>query len=116
MVDLKFSKVLYIDLSENKTWVEERPELFEEYIGGTGVAIKLLHEECPKGIDPYDPENPIIIATGPLNGLLPVMSKAVMMFKSPLNGVLGESHAGPIRIMLRTPDPGSISLRTLPTA
>ncbi|HEC96214.1 MAG TPA: aldehyde:ferredoxin oxidoreductase [Euryarchaeota archaeon] len=94
MASLKLSKVLYVDLTENKFWVEERPELFEEYVGGIGVAIKLLHEECPKGVDPFDPENPIIIATGPLNGLFPVMSKAVMTFKSPLNGALGESHAG----------------------
>jgi aldehyde:ferredoxin oxidoreductase len=63
-------------------------------IGGSGVAIKLLTEECPKGTDPLAPENPIILAVGPLTGLYPIASKTVAMFKSPLTGNLGESHCG----------------------
>lgn len=88
------SKVLYIDLTKCKYWAEDRGELFQLYLGGAGVAIKLLEEECPRGADPLGPENPIIFAVGPLNGLLPMASKTVAMFKSPLTGNLGESHAG----------------------
>lgn len=87
-------RVLYIDLTSRRFWVEERPELFEENIGGTGVASKLLQEECPKEIDPRDPKNPIILAVGPANGLFPIASKTVSMFLSPHNRLLGESHAG----------------------
>lgn len=87
-------RILYIDLSKKKFWIEERPELFSEYIGGTGVAIKLLHENCKYDIDPLSPENPIIFAVGPLNGVFPIASKTVSMFKSPHTGNLGESHAG----------------------
>ncbi|MCX6675409.1 MAG: aldehyde ferredoxin oxidoreductase family protein [Methanothrix sp.] len=87
-------KVLYVDLSKNDSWVEERQELFEEWMGGTGVSIKLLLEECPEGIDPLSPEAPIILAIGPLNGVFPVATKAVATFKSPLTGELGESYAG----------------------
>ena len=87
-------KVLYIDLSKNDSWVEERQELFEKWMGGTGVSIKLLLEECPAGIDPLSPEAPIILAIGPLNGVFPVATKAVATFKSPLTGELGESYAG----------------------
>ena len=47
-----------------------------------------------EGIDPLSPENPIIFAVGPLTGLFPLASKTVAMFKSPLTGDLGESHAG----------------------
>jgi len=36
------ARVLYIDLSRRKYWVEDRSDLFEEYIGGTGVATKLF--------------------------------------------------------------------------
>jgi aldehyde:ferredoxin oxidoreductase len=68
--------------------------LFKEYLGGTGVATSLLLDYCPKNIDPFDPENPIIFAVGPLTGLFPLASKTVAMFKSPLTGNLGESHAG----------------------
>jgi len=88
------SRVLFIDLSEKRFWIEERIDLFEKYLGGTGVAIQLLDEECPRGIDPFDPENPIILAVGPLNGLFPLASKTVAMFKSPHTGNLGESHSG----------------------
>ena len=48
-------KVLYIDLSKGESWVEERQELFENWMGGTGVGIKLLQEECPAGTDPLSP-------------------------------------------------------------
>ncbi|OGD54948.1 aldehyde:ferredoxin oxidoreductase [Candidatus Bathyarchaeota archaeon RBG_13_38_9] len=88
------SNILHIDLSRKRFWTEDRNELFNEMIGGSGVAINLLEQECPKGIDPLAPENPIILAVGPLTGLYPIASKTVAMFKSPLTGNLGESHCG----------------------
>jgi aldehyde:ferredoxin oxidoreductase len=88
------SKVLYVDLSKRRFWIEDRKELFEEWIGGSGVAIKLLEEECPKNADPLGSENPIIFAVGPFTGFYPIASKTVAMFKSPLTGNLGESHCG----------------------
>jgi aldehyde:ferredoxin oxidoreductase len=88
------NKVLYIDLTKRLYYTEERDDLFGKYIGGAGVAIQLLKEECPEGIDPLSPENPIIFAIGHLTGLFPPASKTVAMFKSPLTGNLGESHAG----------------------
>ncbi len=88
------SRVLYIDLARRRARVEERPELFEGALGGAGVGIRLLEEECPAGADPLGPENPIIFTVGPLVGLFPLASKTVAMFKSPHTGNLGESHAG----------------------
>lgn len=87
-------KVLYVDLSRGESWSEDRQDLFEEWMGGTGVGIKLLMEECPEGTDPLSPAAPIIFSIGPLNGMFPVATKAVATFKSPLNGELGESYAG----------------------
>jgi len=88
------SRVLYIDVKNKKFKVVNRKDLFDKYIGGAGVAIKLLQEECPAGADPLSPENPIIFAVGPLVGAFPLASKTVAMFKSPHTGDLGESHAG----------------------
>lgn len=88
------SKVLFIDLSRRVFHTEDRADLFESYLGGTGVAIKLLLENCPENANPLGIENPIIFAVGPLTGLFPLASKTVAMFKSPLTGNLGESHAG----------------------
>ncbi len=88
------SNILYIDLSRMRFWREDRNELFEEWIGGSGVAIKLLEEECPRNADPLGPENPIIFAVGPFTSIYPIASKTVAMFKSPLTRSLGESHCG----------------------
>lgn len=88
------SRVLYVDLSRKSCTVRERPDLFGKWLGGAGAAIALLEEECPAGVDPLAPEAPVVFAVGPLTGVFPLASKAVAMFKSPLTGYLGESHAG----------------------
>jgi aldehyde:ferredoxin oxidoreductase len=94
LVDDTLAKVLYVDLSYKTFWVEDRKDLLDRFIGGTGVAIQLLHKECPAGYDPFGPENPIVFAVGPLTALFPLGSKTVAMFKSPHTGNLGESHCG----------------------
>ncbi|MEM3396617.1 MAG: aldehyde ferredoxin oxidoreductase family protein [Thermoplasmata archaeon] len=91
---MMLEKVLYINLSDKSYSVKARRDLFERYIGGSGVGIKLLTEECRKETEPLSAENPIVFAVGPLTGLFPFASKTVAMFKSPLTGNLGESHAG----------------------
>ena len=112
MRDDPLRRVLYVDLSRRRFWVEERPDLFEEGLGGAGVAIRLLEEECPPGADPLGSENPIILAVGPLVGLFPMASKTVAMFKSPHTGNLGESHAGGrSAVAIRMAGYGAIVLR-----
>ena len=92
--DDPLANVLYIDLTNKQHRIEKREDLFSKYIGGVGVATQLLHEECPQGVDPFAPENPIIFSVGPLTGLFPLASKTVAVFKSPHTGNLGESHCG----------------------
>jgi len=92
--DPYLSRILYIDLTRKKYWIENREDIFEEYIGGVGVATKLLQEELPRNADPLGPENVIVFAVGPFNAVYPIASKTVAMFKSPLTENLGESHAG----------------------
>lgn len=88
------NKVLYIDLSNYDYYVEERKDLFDKYLGGAGVGIKLLAEACPENASPLGEENVIVFAVGPLTGKFPLASKTVALFKSPHTGNLGESHAG----------------------
>ncbi len=87
-------KVLKIDLSKYRYEIEDRRDLFEEWIGGTGVAVQLLKEEMDLNADPLSEENVIVFAVGPFTPAYPLASKTVAMFKSPLTGNLGESHAG----------------------
>jgi len=88
------TKVLYIDLSRYRYRIEDRKDLFEEWLGGTGVAVQLLKENMDPKADAFDEESAIVFAVGPLNAAYPLASKTVAMFKSPLTGNLGESHAG----------------------
>ncbi|MDD4250332.1 MAG: aldehyde ferredoxin oxidoreductase N-terminal domain-containing protein, partial [Methanosarcina sp.] len=86
--------ILYIDLTSQSYHVEERPDLYEKYLGGIGVATNLMLEEYKEGTGPLDPDMPIIFSTGPLSGVYPTCTKTVALFRSPLNGELGESYAG----------------------
>ena len=93
-MDRGLTRVLFVDLSRHAFRVEERPDLFQNGLGGIGVAVELLRELCPQGTDPFSPENPVILAVGPLSALFPLASKTVAAFKSPHTGNLGESHCG----------------------
>lgn len=88
------STVLTIDLSNYSYEIEEREDLFGKWIGGTGVAVQLLKENMDPKSDPMSEDNVIVFATGPFTPAYPLASKTVAMFKSPLTGNLGESHAG----------------------
>ena len=62
-------KVLVLDLTTKKTenfiWTDlDR----EKYIGGKAMASKILYDNLTGTEKPFDPENLIVIATGPLTG------------------------------------------------
>ncbi|RYD06453.1 hypothetical protein N752_03765 [Desulforamulus aquiferis] len=78
-----YIRVLNIDLTENRIEVQNREDLMP-YLGGVGVATKLFSELVKPERDPLDPEQPIILANGPLSTIFPVVTKVVAMFRSPL--------------------------------
>ncbi len=94
MSGLILDKVLEIDLSKYKFNIESRRDLFEEWLGGVGVGVQLLKENMDPDVDPLSEDNVIVFAVGPLTSAFPMASKTVALFKSPLTGNLGESHAG----------------------
>jgi aldehyde:ferredoxin oxidoreductase len=93
MLSKDYIRVLYIDLTARRVDVRQRHDL-TEYMGGAGVAVKLLAETVHPELDVFDPAQPMIIAIGPLSTIFPVITKAVATFRSPLTGEFGESHAG----------------------
>ena len=86
-------RVLDIHLTQETATVSERPDL-ARYLGGTGLAAALYAEEIRPAADPLAPEQVVILADGPLNTIFPVSTKVVAVFRSPLTGGYGESHAG----------------------
>ena len=89
-------KVLHIDLTTRKTWVESKPEAwYKIYIGGVSMAARLLWENIKPGCDPLSPDNPICIANGIFAGTpVPVGGKYGLASKSPLTGFMGDSLSG----------------------
>ncbi len=89
-------QTLRIDLSSQT--IEKEPlkkEWVENYIGGRGFTAKILYDENPPRVDPFDPENRFIIAMGPLSGLfLPASGKTHFCTKSPATGGYGDSNMG----------------------
>ena len=93
MINEKFMRVLYIDLKTQKIKIENREDLYG-YLGGVGVASKLLEENMKPQYDALHEEQPIVFAIGAAPSLFPVLTKTVAMFISPHTGQLGESYAG----------------------
>jgi aldehyde:ferredoxin oxidoreductase len=94
MLNQDFIRILHLDLTTGEHRVEDRADLFRDYLGGTGVAMKLLDERVHDDRDALDAEQPIIFAIGPLTTIFPVVTKTAATFRSPLTGEYGESHAG----------------------
>jgi len=93
MLNEKYIRVLVMDLATEKIRVEEREDLLP-YLGGVGVATKLLQENLNPDLPPDSPEHPVVFAIGAGAYVFPVLTKTVAMFVSPLTGELGESYAG----------------------
>ncbi|UCG84113.1 MAG: aldehyde ferredoxin oxidoreductase family protein [Dehalococcoidia bacterium] len=63
------NKILRIDLTSSKLTHETIPEaILKQFIGGTGIGAKYLYEEVVPNVEWNDPENRLILATGPLTG------------------------------------------------
>ncbi|HOG45761.1 MAG TPA: aldehyde ferredoxin oxidoreductase N-terminal domain-containing protein [Anaerolineae bacterium] len=93
MLNETYVRVLDVNLSTGRVRALRREDLFA-YLGGAGLATALLREYARPDLDALAPEQPIVLAIGPLSTIYPAVTKAVAMFRSPLNGELGESHAG----------------------
>lgn len=62
-------KELYIDLTNNL--IEKKPtnlDMAAKFLGGMGLQLRLLYELLKPETNPFSPENPIIIGSGPLTG------------------------------------------------
>ena len=89
-------RIVRVNLTTRKIVSEDLPiEMCRLFIGGKGFGTKIIYDEIPKGIDPFSPENVLVVTIGPASGTrVPFSSKLGFYFKSPLTGIYGESHVG----------------------
>jgi aldehyde:ferredoxin oxidoreductase len=88
-------RILRVDLSTKRIWVEELDEkTLRKWVGGIGLAAKVLYEEVPPGVQWSDPGNRLIWTTGPLagSGVMGAASFNVSA-KGPMTNLAGGSQA-----------------------
>ncbi len=58
-------KIARVNLTTGAVTVEST-DPYKQYIGGMGIANKIMYDEVPAGTDPLSPESKVIFAVGPL--------------------------------------------------
>ncbi len=87
-------RILYIDLTTGKTRTEKLSEEdAKKYVGGIGLGMKLYLSNSKAGVDPLGPENPLVLALGPVSGtMFPTGGNGhAFISKSPETGGVGEA-------------------------
>ena len=62
------NRVLWIDLSAMEARTQDTSTLVPAFLGGRGLAAKIVWDEYPEPVEPFDPENPLMIFPAALTG------------------------------------------------
>jgi len=89
-------KILHVDLTTSKHWIEEPDEVFyRTYMGGGCIGAYYLLKEMKPYVDPLGPDNVIVFAVSILTGApLAGFSRHSVATKSPLTNAYLDSEAG----------------------
>src|SRR5262245_40455668 len=89
-------RILHVDLGSGRSEVRSLDEgTARAFVGGNGLAARLLWEAVPAGTDAFDPGNAVALAVGPITDtLVPGNSRACVATKSPLTGFFFDSTCG----------------------
>jgi aldehyde:ferredoxin oxidoreductase len=89
-------KVLHVDLSTGRLWDEPlKEELARAFVGGSGLAARIIYDMVDRNTDPLGPQNPLVFMTGPLVGTaMPSAGRYSVCALSPLTHIWGEANSG----------------------
>lgn len=89
-------QVLRVDLTNEEIKREKiAGEDVKNYLGGRGLASKILYDEIDPEVDPLSPGNKLIYATGLLTGTAASTGGRYMVVtKGPLTGTIASSNSG----------------------
>ncbi len=89
-------KILRVDLTTGRTYDQEiSQEDTDMYLGGRGLAAKILYEENKPRVDALDPENRLIFMAGPYTGTYGSFTAFYnVTTKGPLTGAILSAHSG----------------------
>lgn len=96
MIPANIRTLLHVDLSLRRWHVEELDEqLYNLYLGGSGIAAKILYDELDVRTNATDPESPVAFMNGLLTGsFVPTACKMTVCARSPLTGIWCEATVG----------------------
>ncbi|MBI3159644.1 MAG: aldehyde ferredoxin oxidoreductase family protein [Chloroflexi bacterium] len=88
--------ILTLDLTRGESGIYEIPEDWQrDYLGGSGLAARILYDALTPELDPLGQEAPLLFLNGPLSGTAgPTVGRFVVCAKSPATGLWGESNCG----------------------
>lgn len=88
-------RILRVDLTRRESFIEPiASDLLHQYIGGTGLGIRLLYDEVTPGLDPFSPESRLLFVTGPLTGtLVPGSGTYAVVSRNTLTGLAVAAQA-----------------------
>ncbi len=89
-------RVLAVDLTRAISRIEPLDEATARaFLGGNGLAARLLYDRVPAGVDAFDPANAIVFSVGPITDTtVPGNSRACVAAKSPLTNLFFDSTFG----------------------
>jgi aldehyde:ferredoxin oxidoreductase len=91
-----YGRRLSLDLSTGEiTKSKIGEDVTRKFIGGKGFAAKVLYDELNPGTNPLNPDNILVMVTGPIGGTkAPAFAKTAFATKSPLTGIFIDSYVG----------------------
>ncbi len=87
-------KILRVNLSTGKITAEKLDdETAKKYVGGIGLGMKLWLANSKAGVEAFSPENPLVLAVGPVSAtMFPTGGNGhAFISKSPETGAVGEA-------------------------
>ncbi len=89
-------RILVADLTKGEVrTLPLDPDAALDYLGGRGLATRVLCDTIDPACDPLGPDNAFVVAASPLIGsTAPTAGRGHMVFKSPLTGFIGTSNSG----------------------
>jgi aldehyde:ferredoxin oxidoreductase len=95
-VTVHTGRLLDIDLTAGKINEQGIPgDYARDFIGGSGLGVRLLWDSLDPKRDPLDPASPLLWITGPLTGTGgPTTGRSSICARSPQTGLWGESNIG----------------------
>lgn len=91
-----WGRILSVDLSHRRSTTQlVKEDFFKKYLGGVGLASKIIFDKVGADVHPFSPDNVIVFSVGPFQGTgIPGSGRWNVSSRSPLTGIWGESCGG----------------------